>query len=139
MHPALVVGIKGPVMWTKSLAHHTPEKRPMNLQARYQKSRGGRVTQSENPFTKFGNFDANRMHRVSDRQLPAWFMVFGVIYDAESIVIVAHIPFIDAQKETTTRQSVGFGPQILVSVMRYQQYSLCTGVCESSLVKAVVS
>jgi len=110
MHPALVVGIKGPVMWTKSLAHHTPEKRPMNLQAAI-KNLAAAVLPSLKTHLLNWQLRCEQMHRVSDRQLPAWFMVFGVIYDAESIVIVAHIPFIDAQKETTTRQSVGFGPQ----------------------------
>ena len=38
-------------------------------------------------------------------------MVLGVIYDAESIVIVAHIPFIVTLKETMTQISVDSGPR----------------------------
>jgi len=41
MHPALVVGIKGPVMWTKSLASSHTGKTADEPPSRYQKSRGG--------------------------------------------------------------------------------------------------
>jgi len=81
----------------------------MNLQAAIKNLAAGRVTQSENPFTKFGNFDAEQMHRVSDRQLPAWFMVFGVIYDAESIVSLPYSVHRRPERNNDTAVSWGFG------------------------------
>ena len=113
MHPALVVGVKGPVVWPKFLADPNLSQRPMNEHAAIE-NLAAAVQPSLDTHLLNWQLRCEQLHRItssSNTQLPAWFMVFGVIYDAESIVIVAHIPFIVSPKETMTPLSVDFGPR----------------------------
>ena len=113
LHPALVVGVKGPTVWPKSLAHPKHLRRPMNKNAAIQNLVAA-VQPSLDTHLLTWQLRCEQLHRVtpaSDIQLPAWFMVLGVIYDAESIIIVAHIPFIVTPKDTMTGQSADYGPR----------------------------
>ena len=113
MHPALVIGVKGPAAWPKSLTDLNPSQRPMNEHAAIE-SLAAAVQPSLDAHLLNWRLRCEQLHRVtssSEIPLPAWFMVFGVIYDAESIVIVAHIPFIISPKATMTWLPVDSGPR----------------------------
>jgi len=113
MHPALVVGVKGPIAWSKYLADSKPFQRPVSEHAAME-NLAAAVQPSLDTHLLNWQLRCEQIDRVvspSGIELPAWFMVLGVIYDAESIVIVAHIPFIVTPKQIITRQSVDSGPR----------------------------
>jgi len=111
MHPALVVGVKGPIAWPKSLADPMPSQRLVNEHIVLE-NLAAAVQPSLDTHLLNWLLRCEQILRVtsfSNTPLPAWFMVLGVIYDAESIVIVAHIPMIVTPTDTMTPQSVDSG------------------------------
>jgi len=111
MHPALVVGVKGPIAWPKSLADPKPSQRLVNEHIVLE-NLAAAVQPSLDTHLLNWLLHCEQILRVtsfSNTPLPAWFMVLGVIYDAESIVIVAHIPMIVTPTDTMTPQSVDSG------------------------------
>ncbi|KAF8590686.1 hypothetical protein K439DRAFT_42491 [Ramaria rubella] len=107
LRPALLVGIKGPALWPSAHVHTLPCERPINLKEAIKDL--AKVVQPSldthllNWQLRSEQLREDTSHLGSQR--PVWFMVFGVIYDAEQIVIVAHIPLIDTQDRSIQQPS----------------------------------
>lgn len=108
MHPALVLAIKGPVKWSRALTHSTTFKVPKNMHdAARDLARAVQPSLDAHLINWQLRYEqADGSSSEGDDELPSWFMVLGIIYDAEQIVIVAHVPFLIPQNHSTRHESI---------------------------------
>ncbi|ETW76950.1 hypothetical protein HETIRDRAFT_328125 [Heterobasidion irregulare TC 32-1] len=99
IHPALLIGIKGPARWPAQVSLSDSASIPSSMEQTLHD-----LTQRVEPnliaLLMNWHYQCDQNIRgigipslPSYRCIPPWFMQFGLIYDAHGLVIVAHIPF----------------------------------------------
>ncbi|TFY75772.1 hypothetical protein EWM64_g8240 [Hericium alpestre] len=100
LHPAVLIGIKGPAPWnTKghvSWNSHDSDAESTTLASVQEELCNATRCSLDSHILNWLQIDEN--HKL--QSLPAWLLVFGVIYDAQYLRIVAHIPYLQADSHS---------------------------------------
>jgi hypothetical protein len=94
LHPALVVGVRGPTPWPGISSEYPSSE----SEARQNAAFAG----TDSLTSLLLVYSLNGTSSASDnrnRTLPPWFFTFGIVYDASQVTIIAHIPFYDVSAE----------------------------------------
>ncbi|GBE84396.1 hypothetical protein SCP_0603750 [Sparassis crispa] len=107
LHPALVVGIKGPAQW---LTSKTPSDRSPRLEdVQYELGRSIHPSLSSHLLNWYlrceQTEDDSESLESAFRHPPDYLILFGISYDAECIRLIAHIPFVDSASEGSPQWS----------------------------------
>ncbi|THH15532.1 hypothetical protein EW146_g4955 [Bondarzewia mesenterica] len=113
LHPALLLGMKGPAPWPPFPVSISQPASSFDCLSR--KLRDLSQLTQPNLMTHILNWHLRCKHVTRWPGspslppydcLPAWFMQFGILYDAEYLTIIAHVPFLPALPLSQTKRPV---------------------------------
>lgn len=127
-HPALLVGMKGTQPWPEGYMYDPPssdsssedeDKEPPDL-ASIIRDLAAVVQPSLDALIMTWQLRQERLRAdpseadAPPKPLPHWLFMYGVIYDAESVTIVAHIPYLEVKAKA----------KVSKKALQYQYYSV---------------
>lgn len=101
IQPALLIGMKGPSQWPILPSVISPSTPQVSLDQKLHD-----LSQVIQPslVAHLVNWYLKNKGKLSS-PLPPWFMLFGILYDADGLVIVAHIPYYVNTSASSTSSS----------------------------------
>ncbi|ETW82175.1 hypothetical protein HETIRDRAFT_115597 [Heterobasidion irregulare TC 32-1] len=105
IQPALLIGMKGPSQWPTLPSVISPSTPQVSLD---QKLHDLSQLIQPNLVAHLVNWYLKNKGKLGS-PLPPWFMLFGILYDADGLVIVAHIPYVNtSSSSTSSTQSLAY-------------------------------